>query len=155
MAKSFMIGSSTEPSPLRWLSWLVTHGVVGDVLLSFQRHRDSCLSIFVADRLAILPPRSDSAGKSGYFRGQLRMLTRSILGLTLKVVGETAIIHVRPLAEIDWTAVGLWAVACLTAVSLLAGAINRRRTSLTEALKKHVVNTIGPVDGEEQGEKTE
>lgn len=83
------------------------------------------------------------------------MLTRSTIGLTLKVAGETAIIRVQPLAEIDWLAIGLWAVACLTAVSLLAGAVNRRRTALTEALKKHVVDTIGPVEGEEQVEKTE
>jgi hypothetical protein len=134
---------------------VVTHGVEGSLLVSFESLRGNCLSIFVADRLAVLPLWSDYTGKSAYFPGYFRMLTRSIISLTLKVTGETAMIRVEPLAEIDWTAIGLWAVACLTAVSLLAGAINRRRKALTEALKKHVVDTIGTIDAEEQGEKSE
>jgi hypothetical protein len=38
---------------------------------------------------------------------------------------------------------------------LLAAAMNRRRTALTEALKKHVVDTIGPIGGDEEDEKRE
>lgn len=83
------------------------------------------------------------------------MLTQSIHCTTWCFATSTAFAHSGPLANMDWIGITLWAVASLVAVSLLAVAMNRRRTTLTEALKKHVVDTIGPVGGEgqEEGEK--
>ncbi len=80
------------------------------------------------------------------------MLTQSIHCAKWCFATSTAFAHNGPLANMDWIGITLWAVASLVAVSLLAVAMNRRRTTLTEALKKHVVDTIGPVGGEEQEE---
>jgi hypothetical protein len=83
------------------------------------------------------------------------MLTQSIHCAMGCFATSTAFAPIGPLANIDWIGMTLWAVASLVAVSLLAVAMNRRRTTLTDALKKHVVDTIGPVGGEEEenGEK--
>jgi|GEM_PF-5495070 len=40
----------------------------------------------------------------------------------------------------------LWAGASLIAIVLLAKSMTRRRVILTEALKKHVVDTVGSLD---------
>ena len=45
-----------------------------------------------------------------------------------------------------FTALLLWAGASLIAVTVLAGAMRRRRAVLTETLKKHVVDAVGPID---------
>jgi hypothetical protein len=82
------------------------------------------------------------------------MLTQSIHCMTWCFATSTAFARSGPLANTDWIGITLWAVASLVAVSLLAVGMNRRRTTLTDALKKHVVDTIGPVGGEEEeGEK--
>ena len=82
------------------------------------------------------------------------MLTQSIHCAMGCFATSTAFAPIGPLANIDWIGTTLWAVASFVAVSLLAVAMNRRRTMLTDALKKHVVDTIGPVGGEEEnGEK--
>ncbi len=78
------------------------------------------------------------------------MLTQSIHCATWCFATSTALAHSGPLADTDWVGISLWAMASLVAASLLAVAMNRRRTALTEALKKHVVDTIGPVGGEEE-----
>lgn len=83
------------------------------------------------------------------------MLTQSIDCATWCFATSTAFAHSGPLANTDWIGISLWTMASLVAVSLLAVAMNRRRTTLTEALKKHVVDTIGPVGGEEQEEGEE
>ena len=81
------------------------------------------------------------------------MLTRLSDWTTLCLTTDIAYAFDGLLASTDWTAVGLWAAASLAAVSLLAAAMNRRRTALTDALKKHVVDTIGTVGGDEDEEK--
>lgn len=81
------------------------------------------------------------------------MLTRSNHWTTLCLKTDRAYAIDGLLAKTDWISVSLWAVASLVAVSLLAVAMNRRRTALTEALKKHVVDTIGPVGGDDEEEK--
>jgi len=57
----------------------------------------------------------------------------------------------RLVSAVDWLALGLWSAATLVAVSLLAAAMNRRRTALTESLRKHVVDTVGTL-GDKPGE---
>lgn len=81
------------------------------------------------------------------------MLTRPNHSTTLCRETDIAYAFDGLLAKTDWVAVGLWAVASLVAVSLLAGAMNRRRTALTEAIKRHVVDTIGTVGGDEKEEE--
>jgi len=49
------------------------------------------------------------------------------------------------IATTDWMTIGLWAGGSFFAVSLLAAAMNRRRATLVESLRKHVADTIGPV----------
>lgn len=82
------------------------------------------------------------------------MLTRASDWATLCVKADTGYASVGLLAKTDWVSIGLWAAASLVAASFLAAAMNRRRTTLTEALKKHVVDTIGPVGGEDGEEKS-
>jgi len=81
------------------------------------------------------------------------MLTRPNHSTTLCLETDIAYAFDGLLAKTDWIGVSLWAVASLVAVSLLAVAMNRRRTALTEALKRHVVDTIGPVGGDEVAEE--
>jgi len=83
------------------------------------------------------------------------MLTRPNHWTTLCLKTDSAYAIDGLLAKTDWIAVSLWAVASLVAVSLLAVAMSRRRTELTEALKRHVVDTIGPVRGDEEKEEEE
>lgn len=78
------------------------------------------------------------------------MLTQSIHNSAGGVAIKAEIVGGGLLAKTDWTAISLWVLASLVAVSLLAAAMNRRRTALTEALKKHVVDTIGPIGGDEE-----
>lgn len=82
------------------------------------------------------------------------MLTRANDWATLCLKADTVYASVGLLAKTDWVSIGLWAAASLVAASFLAAAMNRRRTTLTEALKKHVVDTIGPVGGEDGEEKS-
>jgi len=78
------------------------------------------------------------------------MLTRVSDWTTLCLKTDTVYAVDGLLAKTDWIATSLWAVAFLVAVSLLAAAMNRRRTVLTDALKKHVVDTIGPVGDDDE-----
>lgn len=78
------------------------------------------------------------------------MLTQSMHDVAGVLMNRQASLPPAWIATTDWTAIGLWATACLAAISLLAGAMNRRRSALTDVLKKHVVDTIGPVGGDEQ-----